>query len=133
MDMPYTGLHGFMCISLFAQSYSSIIQYNQLVIEDESKSERHRKKNETLFFCSVAVFLIMSCCVFGIDLCMFCVFRCCFVYLSLHSQFRLSFVVWFVIFSLAIFIFACRRTIFVYSLPITLYTLFFALLLTQLD
>lgn len=47
--MPYTGLHRFMCISLFAQSYSSIIQYNQLVIEDESKSERHRKKNETLF------------------------------------------------------------------------------------
>lgn len=26
---------------VFAQSYSSIIQYNQLVIEDESKSKRH--------------------------------------------------------------------------------------------
>lgn len=128
--MPYTGLHRFMCISLFAQSYSSIIQYNQLVIEDESKSERHRKKIETLFFLLGRRFSnnVMLCIWYR------SMYVLCFslLFLLSISPFAISFEFCCVVcfFSLAIFIFACRRTIFVYSLPITLYTLFCALFLS---
>lgn len=61
----------------------------------------------------------MSCCVFGIYLCMFCVSRSFFLF---HSYFVMRFVIF------SIFIFACRRTILVYSLPITLCVVVFVFL-----